>query len=67
VLFRASREDRKGDRWLDLRLLLFVVGAAFAMIAIMLDIAWLVWVAIAVLFAGMILGLVRRRIATEND
>jgi hypothetical protein len=63
LLFRASRDSRRAVRWLDLRLMLFVIGAAIAMIGIVLDIGWLVYVAIGVLLIGMILGLLARRSA----
>lgn len=67
MLFRASRDRRKADRWLDLRMLLFGIGGGTAMVAMIFDVGWLVYVAIGVLFVAVILGLLARRTAAEPD
>jgi hypothetical protein len=65
LLFRASRDSRRADRWLDLRLASFFTGAVIAMAGIMLDSGWLVYIAVGVLVIGMILGLLARRNSSD--
>jgi hypothetical protein len=61
VLFRPRRGDTGPDRSLDHRMLLFAIGAALALVGIAFDLGWLVYIAIATLAAGAILGIIRQR------
>ncbi|MFW6202654.1 MAG: hypothetical protein ACOC8B_08745 [Gemmatimonadota bacterium] len=59
--FRPSRERRGPDPHLDVKIIVFVVGAALAVVGIAMEIEWLVTVAIAVLAAGVLLRFLRPR------
>ena len=59
MLFRVSRARRTDDPWF--RMLIFSAGAVLAAAGIIFDIGWLVTVAIVVLGAGMVIGIITRR------
>ena len=65
MIFRVDRQRRGTDRWLELKLALFAIGAALALLGFALRREWLVDVAIGVLVVGFLLRLLRRR-APEN-
>lgn len=61
MIFRPDRSRRGVDRFLDVKMLIFVIGAALGVIGIAREIDWLVYAAIAVLAVGVILRLLRGR------
>ena len=54
-MFRASRQNRGPDRFLNLKIILFCLGAGMAMVGIISGISWIINVAIGVLLIGVIL------------
>jgi hypothetical protein len=61
MIFRPSRERRGDDRLLELKALLFVVGASVGVAGMISGRAWLVWIAIAVVAAGVAVRLIGER------
>ena len=60
-MFRVSR-DRKGeDSFFAIKVALFAVGAALGIAGMAYGVEWLVWIAIAVVAAGIILRLIAAR------
>ncbi len=56
------RRTQDGDaRWLQVRMVLLALGGVLGLIGMATEITWLVLSALAVLFAGMLLGLIGRR------
>lgn len=53
-LFRPSRERRGPDRWLDLKLLLFSLGAAVGLTGMLLGRDWVIFTAIGILALGVL-------------
>ena len=54
--FRPSRERHEGaDRFLELKMLLFVLGAAFGVAGMLTDRAWMIAVAVVLLGTGIAL------------
>ncbi|MFW6080041.1 MAG: hypothetical protein ACODAE_10495 [Gemmatimonadota bacterium] len=59
--FRPSRERRGPDPHLDVKIIVFVVGAVLAVVGIGTEIDWLISIAIAILAAGVLLRFLRPR------
>ena len=63
----ASRSRPREDRYLHLRVALLCVGAALGLAGMLLDIAWLIWIALAALLAGLALRHLRVRGQGADD
>ncbi|MGH7462178.1 MAG: hypothetical protein ACREMA_14300 [Longimicrobiales bacterium] len=61
MVFRASREKRGPDRFLNLKIAIFTMGAALACAGIIAQRNWLIYVAIGVLAAGVALRFFDRK------
>jgi len=61
MILRPSRQRRGEDPHLQTRMLIFVAGAVLALTGIRTERSWLVWIAVAVLAAGVLLGWIGRR------
>jgi hypothetical protein len=61
MIFRPDRDRRGVDRDLDVKMLIFVVGAALGIAGMARGIDWLVYAAIVVLGLGALLRLLSRR------
>jgi|GEM_PF-3581938 len=61
MILRPSRQCRGEDPHLQTRMLIFVAGAVLALTGIRTERSWLVWIAVAVLATGVLLGWVGRR------
>lgn len=57
----ASRSRSREDRYLHARVALMCVGAGLGLAGMLLDIGWLVWIALAALLAGLALRHLRIR------
>ncbi len=60
ALFRASRERSGPDRYLRLKAVIFLIGAAVGLVGMAVGNDWLVGIGIAVLAAGVALRLLSR-------
>jgi hypothetical protein len=60
MMFRISR-DPQDERFLQLKALLFVLGAGVGVAGMATDRMWLVNIGIAILAAGFILRLIKQR------
>jgi hypothetical protein len=67
MLFRPRRATEGPDPLLDLRILLFAIGAVAGILGMALSLSWLVYSAMSVLAVGIIIGLIRRRRAERDD
>ena len=63
----ASRSRPRKDRYLYARVALLCVGAGLGLGGMLLDIGWLVWIALAALLAGLALRHLRIRGRGTND
>jgi hypothetical protein len=54
-MFRVSRQKRGPDRFLNLKIVLFCLGAGIATVGIISQKTWIINVAIGVLLIGVIL------------
>lgn len=63
----ASRSRSREDRYLPLRVALLCVGAGLGLTGMLLDIAWLIWSALAALLAGLALRHLRVRGQGADD
>ena len=61
MIFRPDRSRRGVDRFIDVKMLIFVIGAALGVIGIAREIDWLVYAAIAVLAGGVLLRVLGSR------
>lgn len=61
MMLRPDRSRRDGDRTLPQRMAIFVAGAVLALTGIIWNQGTLVWIAIAVMAAGMMLSVYDRR------
>ena len=61
VFFRTSREKRGPDRFLNLKIAIFCIGAAIAAAGIITSRIWLIHVAIGVLIIGLALRFFDRK------
>ena len=57
----ASRSRPREDRYLHARVALMCVGAGLGLAGMLLDISWLIWIALAALLAGLALRHLRTR------
>lgn len=57
----ASRSRPREDRYLHARAALMCVGAGLGLAGMLLDIGWLIWIALAALLAGLALRHLRTR------
>ncbi len=57
----ASRSRPREDRYLHTRVALMCVGAGLGLAGMLLDIGWLIWIALAALLAGLALRHLRTR------
>lgn len=57
----ASRSRTREDRYLHVRVALMCVGAGLGLAGMLLDIGWLIWIALAALLAGLALRHLRTR------
>lgn len=57
----ASRSRLREDRHLHARVALMCVGAGLGLAGMLLDIGWLIWIALAALLAGLALRHLRTR------
>lgn len=57
----ASRSRPREDRYLNARVALMCVGAGLGLAGMLLDIGWLIWIALAALLAGLALRHLRAR------
>jgi hypothetical protein len=55
MIFRPSRAQRGDDRFVNQKMLLFAIGAVLGIAGIAFDLAWLRYLAIAVLSVGIML------------
>jgi len=62
----ASRSRPREDRYLRLRVALLCVGAGLGLTGMLLDIAWMIWIALAALLAGLALRHLRIRRQGED-
>jgi hypothetical protein len=60
-MFRVSRERSGEDRFFAIKVVLLVVGGALGVAGMVYEIGWLVWAAIVVVGAGIILRLIAGR------
>jgi 4-hydroxybenzoate polyprenyltransferase len=60
-MLRPSRENRGEDRLFAVKTLLLVTAASLGIAGMMYRIEWLIWAAIAVVAAGIILRLIADR------
>lgn len=51
----ASRSRSREDRYLHARVALLCLGAGLGLAGMLLDISWLIWIALAALLAGLAL------------
>jgi hypothetical protein len=65
AVFRPSRRRVGPDPHLDTKIVLFVIGAAFGAAGMITGRNWIVFIGIAILLAGVLLGL--RRPATSDE
>lgn len=56
-----SRSRPREDRYLHVRVALMCAGAGVGLAGMLLDIGWLVWIALAALLAGLALRHLRTR------
>lgn len=61
AFFRASRERRGPDPHLNIKIAIFVIGAALGLAGIALNQRWFVYAAIGVLAVGVILRAIDKR------
>ncbi|MGQ0561074.1 MAG: hypothetical protein ACT443_04275 [Gemmatimonadota bacterium] len=61
MIFRPSRERRGDDRFCEAKATLFVLGASAGIVGMVTERTWLVYVAIVLVAAGVLLRLVARR------
>lgn len=71
-IFRASRERRGPDPYYHWKAILFSVGAAFGLGAMVTDHDWLIWIAVPILLLGVALrwapgGTARRGQEPDDD
>jgi hypothetical protein len=59
LIIFLNRSRTAEDRYLRARTALMCVGAGLGLGGMLLDIAWLIWLALAILLAGVALRLVR--------
>ena len=57
----ASRSRPREDRYLHARVALMCVGAGLGLAGMLLDIGWMIWIALAALLAGLALRHLRTR------
>ena len=57
----ASRSRSREDRYLHARVALMCAGAGLGLAGMLLDIGWLIWIALAALLAGLALRHLRTR------
>ena len=67
VFFRASRDKRGPDRFLDLKIVIFVIGAAIAGVGIISARNWLIYIAIGVLVVGVALRFFDRKDSSPDE
>jgi hypothetical protein len=61
VIFRPSREPRGPDRWLNLKVAVFCLGAGIALVGIAADKNWVINLAIGVLAVGFLMRFLPRK------
>lgn len=66
-LFRPSRTRAGPDPHLDIKILLFAIGAAFGAAGMITGRGWIVFMGIAILLAGVLLRLWRPAVPGEDD
>lgn len=57
-MFRATRENRGEDRFFEVKAIILVLGASLGIAGMIYEIGWLIWTAIAVVAAAIILRLI---------
>jgi hypothetical protein len=64
-MFLPTRGRPGYDRWLRLRLALFVIGTGFVLAGMRAERRWAVWLGIGVLLVAVVIRLVTRRGAPD--
>jgi hypothetical protein len=67
VIFRPSRERRGPDRWLNVKVAIFCLGAGIALVGIASETKWVVNVAIGVLAIGFLMRFLPRDRDTPTE
>lgn len=65
-LFRPDRTRRGTDRFLPVKMMLFVIGAALGMIGMATDRNWIIYIAVGVLVVGLLLRFANRQVTPEE-
>ena len=60
-MFRPSREQREADRFLEVKAILLVVAASLGIAGMVYERSWLMYAAVAVVAAGIILRIIAAR------
>jgi len=67
AFFRVSRERRGPDPHLNIKIAIFSVGAALALVGMALENRWFIYSAIGVLAIGVLLRLIALRREREHE
>jgi hypothetical protein len=65
-MFLATRGRPGYDRWLRLRLALFVIGTGFVLAGMRAERRWAVWLGIGVLLVAVVIRFLSRRRAEDE-
>ena len=57
-MFRATRDNRGEDRYFEIKAIVLVLGASLGIAGMVYEIGWLIWAAIVVVAAAIILRLI---------
>ena len=60
-MLRPTREPRGDDRFFEVKVILLIVGASLGLAGMLYNNEWLIWAALAVVAAAIILRLVVNR------
>ena len=66
-MFRARRDRTGEDRYFEVKAIILVLGASLGIAGMVYQIEWLIWAAIAVVAAGVILRLIHDRKQRHDD
>lgn len=66
-MFRPTRENRGEDRFFEVKAIVLVLGASLGIAGMIYQIDWLIWTAIAVVAAAIILRLIIDRKNRQSE